>query len=424
MCAFREKHVLEVGLPFAMTLVNRERGRMIATVYGEPRTNVLPTRVTAESPFYSRLGFADEKYLMQLVQRAIKDLRDALRDDPALQPFVDTAMAELIEKKNEFRSRLSTRRQLPFQPVGSDDNAPALTGSAGSNAKDLWFFYQASDTQNIFLHPVNHRCLSTEFAGDFSRANANIEGDVLQIDRHTMDESLRRKYRFLEHLPDGCEFAFVELALNNMLSASTLATHEAELKERSTLRKRKQHQAKRENRRIEKKKTESLQEYFSTQAGHLPRPPPNQERLNSRDVNSFPALRMDVTRAVTESPPETRAETSAQIGAQIGGYSPPGGEWGGAEVSSYSSVTSNMGLFPSLGRATTGAFPALGAMQPPLSPTAPRSPARVQGAWGPSSSPPSATTNVTSPPEESRRRKRSQGRTTILLSNARTPYRR
>lgn len=409
-CTFRDVDVLQVGLPCVLRLVSRQRGSMLAILHCEGTIHDVPRYMSEHSPLYSRFAFAEKSFLLQVVTESIADLRNVLREDPAVHPFADLAMANLKAEKRAIRSRKSDAG------CGTLNDSPGATQSVSTNdsglRKDPWFFYQARDTQNVFLHPVNHRCLATEFEGRFENATSEISGDVLQIERHTMNEVLRKKYRFLEHLPDGCEFAFVELDLSSTVSPHTIAVHYSSLRERKAARKRKEMKTRREDQRLEKKKSESLQEYFSTGSGSLLMPVQQHQSVDSRDANSFPALRTD-----GRPSSETIEIDSEATGAQIGTVATPGGSWGGTEISSYSSVTANMGLFPTLGQTVEMSdFPRPGAAMSSLQPGRPK---LLRGVWGSSS-------NVGPPPapEESRQKKKSSGKTKILLSNAGTPYRR
>lgn len=79
---------------------------------------------------------------------------------------------------------------------------------------------------------------------------------VLEIERHVMNEYTRKKYRFLSHLPLGCEFALCELDLSSLLSKRTLEEFRGELANRKDARiRQKKHELKEEreamrNRRI------------------------------------------------------------------------------------------------------------------------------------------------------------------------------
>lgn len=47
-----------------------------------------------------------------------------------------------------------------------------------------------------------------------------------------MDGALRKQHCFLEHLPNACDFAFVELDLSHILTDDTMNAHAQDVKDR------------------------------------------------------------------------------------------------------------------------------------------------------------------------------------------------
>jgi hypothetical protein len=73
---------------------------------------------------------------------------------------------------------------------GSEKNE-ADGGSAITSSPDIYYFYQASDGQNIFMHPLNFRCLHKEAGGSFDKLPPIIEAKVLQLEEITQNEKMR-----------------------------------------------------------------------------------------------------------------------------------------------------------------------------------------------------------------------------------------
>lgn len=414
------------------------------------------------------MAHADPDFLLRLAQRNSDDLCAVGEEDGSVSAFVAFALEDVKEwkagikqrKANNIRARSLLRDASPpsvddtstaaCYPEPAKETCGGCCGGASSSTratqtasakgrKDRWYFYQAEDSGSVFLHPVNHRCLSTEYAGNFDMASSHITAPVVGIERHTMVEAMRKRYRFLDHLPEGCEFSFVELDLVDVLSADTLASHEAELREREAARERQKVAMKKESVRAKKEMSESFKEHYHAQSGRVGLGISFAEQtVDSRDTQSFPALKEDAAGAGEGESDETdvsqaaaSGETSSgdgesggagggaggagQDGTELTGS--PGAQWGAA-VSSYSSVTSKMGLFPSLGEVATGGAP-----------RSPQSGSTRGGAWGPAASPPaqvalSPQSVRKTPGIEVRKGKRAHGKTTIVLSNAGPQYRR
>lgn len=139
------------------------------------------------------------------------------------------------------------------QPEEEGLVGPAESGrpSASVVHGPYYYFYQADDCQQMFLHPVNVRCLLREY-GSLELSPESITATVVEIVGHTVTEEIRRRHRYLAHLPLTCEFSICELALQPpILSKETLDTFADDLEKRKRLRQKKVRDEKRREKRIE-----------------------------------------------------------------------------------------------------------------------------------------------------------------------------
>ncbi|XP_062855539.1 RING finger protein 10 [Trichomycterus rosablanca] len=114
-----------------------------------------------------------------------------------------------------------------------------------------YYFYQAEDGQQMFLHPVNVRCLLREY-GSLENSPQSITASVVEIEGHTVNEDVRRRHRYLSHLPLTCEFSICELSLQPpVLSKETLDSFQDDLERRRRMRQKKAREEKRREKRIE-----------------------------------------------------------------------------------------------------------------------------------------------------------------------------
>ncbi|XP_075687463.1 E3 ubiquitin-protein ligase RNF10 [Rhinoderma darwinii] len=114
-----------------------------------------------------------------------------------------------------------------------------------------YYFYQAVDGQHVYLHPVNVRCLVHEY-GSLERCPETITAAVVEIDGFTVTEEVRRRHRYLCHLPLTCEFSICEMALGPpAVSQETLAYFSDEVEKRKKQRQRKARDERRREKRIE-----------------------------------------------------------------------------------------------------------------------------------------------------------------------------
>uniref|UniRef100_A0A8C9ZSL5 E3 ubiquitin-protein ligase RNF10 n=1 Tax=Sander lucioperca TaxID=283035 RepID=A0A8C9ZSL5_SANLU len=137
-----------------------------------------------------------------------------------------------------------------------DEESPASQAESGRPSTSVvhgpfYYFYQADDCQQMFLHPVNVRCLLREY-GSLEASPDSITATVVEIVGHTVTEEIRRRHRYLAHLPLTCEFSICELALQPpILSKETLDTFADDLEKRKRLRQKKVRDEKRREKRIE-----------------------------------------------------------------------------------------------------------------------------------------------------------------------------
>lgn len=75
---------------------------------------------------------------------------------------------------------------------------------------DYYYFYQASDGQALFLHSVNTRMLQSMY-GSLEHSPRTITGRILQKESCSMSEDLRKRLKYLQHLPVSSQFDVVEI---------------------------------------------------------------------------------------------------------------------------------------------------------------------------------------------------------------------
>ncbi|CAH2295341.1 RING finger 10 [Pelobates cultripes] len=136
----------------------------------------------------------------------------------------------------------------PADETCTSYNQQTTTNETNSH---YYYFYQAEDGQHVFLHPVNVRCLVHEY-GSLERCPEKITAAVVEIDGFTMTEEVRRRHRYLCHLPLTCEFSICEMALlPPTVSPETLLFFADEVERRKRLRQRKARDERRREKRIE-----------------------------------------------------------------------------------------------------------------------------------------------------------------------------
>lgn len=138
----------------------------------------------------------------------------------------------------------------PDETISVAKSKPAVV-SSNSGQPHYYYFYQAVDGQHIYLHPVNVRCLVHQY-GSLEQCPEIITATVVEIDGFTVTEEVRRRHRYLCHLPLTCEFSICEMALGPpAVSEQTLAYFADEVEKRKRQRQRKARDERRREKRIE-----------------------------------------------------------------------------------------------------------------------------------------------------------------------------
>lgn len=84
------------------------------------------------------------------------------------------------------------------------------------NDSNYFYFYQSRDGQPLYLHSINIRMLQMMY-GSLDRAPHVIGGKIVQKEVCSMTEELRKRLKYLQHLPVTSQFEVAELSLGSEL---------------------------------------------------------------------------------------------------------------------------------------------------------------------------------------------------------------
>ncbi|RSH83865.1 hypothetical protein EHS25_005480 [Saitozyma podzolica] len=132
---------------------------------------------------------------------------------------------------------------------------PAPTGPAP--APPSYYFYQSSLGANVFLHPLDIRILLAHFKS-YSLFPPTISFSTSGFDPGTINDELRKRAKYLSHLPAGTEVVFVEAELEEIVGKEGLVAFEQPLKARRAKRRERVKKEDRAKSRWEKAEQEKL----------------------------------------------------------------------------------------------------------------------------------------------------------------------
>ncbi|CAM4715034.1 unnamed protein product [Leuciscus chuanchicus] len=182
----------------------------------------------------------------------------------------DDELQEAHEEPVEEMTAPSVPEVAEEMPEGALEDKPVEETPQTSQTAHhgpYYYFYQAEDGQQMFLHPVNVRCLLREY-GSLENSPQSITATVVEIDGQTVSEDIRRRHRYLSHLPLTCEFSLCELNLQPpVLSKETLDSFADDLEKRKRLRQKKARDEKRREKRIEMEENRKQGKYPEVHIG-------------------------------------------------------------------------------------------------------------------------------------------------------------
>lgn len=96
-------------------------------------------------------------------------------------------------------------------------------------SSDYFFFYQSTDGQPLYLHSINTRMLQTMY-GSLDKSPQKITGKIVQKDSCSMSDDLRKRLKYLQHLPVCSQFEVVEIEFEtDVVASEVLAQFKDEL---------------------------------------------------------------------------------------------------------------------------------------------------------------------------------------------------
>ncbi|GAA6008726.1 hypothetical protein JCM10207_001699 [Rhodosporidiobolus poonsookiae] len=147
-----------------------------------------------------------------------------------------------------------------------------LPAGPPADADPAYYFYQASSGQPIFLTPLDIRILKSHF-GTYQAMPDVITLSVEAADEGSMNDELRRRCKWLAHLPLASDVVFVEADLSGIVSRKSLEPYQTALRQRRTKRRDKARKEDNARKKSEQKAHDALPVFHSTFAYGSSSPP-------------------------------------------------------------------------------------------------------------------------------------------------------
>ncbi|PPQ64079.1 hypothetical protein CVT24_008892 [Panaeolus cyanescens] len=175
-----------------------------------------------------KLAYHAERVIVQQNTSVLEDVPHeflALRSGGQSTPHVDqTSPTTDGNARYHSQSRNQPRQRRNVNP-------PPPSTSA-------YYYYQAASGLPIFLYPLDIRILLSHFHS-YSSFPDEISVKVEAFAEGTVNDDLRKRCKYLSHIPEGADVVFVEADLEGVVGTDTLKNFEGPLRMRHNRRKEK-----------------------------------------------------------------------------------------------------------------------------------------------------------------------------------------
>ncbi|KAK8769571.1 hypothetical protein V5799_013960 [Amblyomma americanum] len=138
--------------------------------------------------------------------------------------------------------------EMPIATVATINNNTVGREATTVQGGDSFYYFQAADGQPVFLHALNARMLVCDYKA-LELAPPTFTARIVEIEGASIDNELRRKLRYLRHLPLTCEIQVVEVQLEPPLVTQATLDHFApDMEKRRRQRSRRARNEKRQDR--------------------------------------------------------------------------------------------------------------------------------------------------------------------------------
>lgn len=259
----QEARLLKEGGDVVLRLLMRQPGttlalpRDAAESYGHH--DDIPWFNIAEMMDYARFMKGGEEYMESQFDQEIVDLEFQEKEDELIFGDDTTWIHKAIHSIEEAKQKIqgmgnppTTKPTSNFNPPeelaecwDEEDSSPATgmqqlslqgnsrTPNNSSNPRSRtqpFYFYNA--LPNFFLSPLDIRILKAAF-GDFASFPSSILPRVEHISTgHVVDDDLRKRAKYMAHLPYGCEVSLLECDWTDIIGPAILEQFKDEISRR------------------------------------------------------------------------------------------------------------------------------------------------------------------------------------------------
>jgi hypothetical protein len=212
--------------------------------------------------------------LKDAIDKAVRDQREIEQRVSRMQCRGQEESAAQTESSEVPEALLAVKSGGALFPTGISTTVSNLDASSPSNrsfprqrrnlnppppSTSTYYFYQAASGLPIFLHPLDSRILLSHFSG-YQCFPDTITVRVESVSEGTVNDDLRKRCKYLAHMPESADVVFVEADLAGVVGDEGLKNFEVALKTRRSRRKEKERKDDRARARAEEREREKEKE--------------------------------------------------------------------------------------------------------------------------------------------------------------------
>ncbi|KAI6768248.1 hypothetical protein HG530_006257 [Fusarium avenaceum] len=207
--------------------------------------NDIPWHFAANVLDYARMMKGTTDYMTAQYDEEIAALDQQAKEDEALFGQNDEWSQKAI------RAIVVAKEKLTDLHVAESP----ITSAKPSSDADFYFY---SSPPHLYLSPLDIRILKTKY-GSFSSFPSTLLPRVEHISTgHVVDDAMRRRAKYLGHLPRGCVVNFLECDWTDIVPEETLASFSADIERRRRRNRDKETQEERERLQAERLEAANL----------------------------------------------------------------------------------------------------------------------------------------------------------------------
>ncbi|KAL2162395.1 hypothetical protein VTH06DRAFT_7308 [Thermothelomyces fergusii] len=212
----------------------------------------VPWHFAANVLDYARIMKGTSSYMAEQFDREVEDLLKQEQEDELLYQEDSEWTQKAIKAIKTAKEKLSE--------LSEAEKVAALTPTPrpkqSKQAEQDFYFY--TSPPHLYLSPLDIRILKTRY-GSFSAFPSTLLPRVEHISTgHTVDDALRKRAKYLGHLPRGCLISFLECDWTDIVPPEILDTFSEEIERRRKRNREKATQEERERLQAERLEAAAL----------------------------------------------------------------------------------------------------------------------------------------------------------------------